>query len=63
MVTFQNAFRVEMHRNDIFFIFLKPFLRSAHQNDPKHKKKIILLQKKKEFVGNTGWPTFPNTYA
>jgi hypothetical protein len=33
------AFRVEMHQNDVFFIFKKVFLRSAHQNDPKHKKK------------------------
>jgi hypothetical protein len=36
-----------MHRNDIFFIFLKLFLRSAHQNDPKHsfaKKKKNLLE-------------------
>ena len=38
MVAFQNSFRVKIHQNDIFFIL---FLRSAHQNDPKHKKIII----------------------
>jgi hypothetical protein len=31
----------------MFFYFLKLFLRSAYQNDPKHKKKINILQKKK----------------
>jgi hypothetical protein len=40
MVVFQSVFHVEIHQNDIFFIFLKLFLRSAYQNDPKHKKKI-----------------------
>jgi hypothetical protein len=39
-VAFQSVFHAEMHQNDIFFIFLKSFLRSAHQNDPKHIKKI-----------------------
>jgi hypothetical protein len=39
-VAFQNVFRAEMHQNNIFFIFKKLFLRSAHQNDPKHTKKI-----------------------
>jgi hypothetical protein len=34
-VAFQIAFRVEIHANDIFFIFLKSFLTSAHQNNPK----------------------------
>jgi hypothetical protein len=44
--TFQITFRAEMYQNDIFFIFLKLFLRSARQNDPKHTKKINFLQKK-----------------
>jgi len=39
-VAFQSVFHAEMHQNDIFFIFLKSFLRSAHQNNPKHIKKI-----------------------
>jgi hypothetical protein len=39
VVAFQSAFRVEMYQNDIFFIFLKLFLRSAHQNNPKYTKK------------------------
>jgi len=34
-VAFQITFHVEMHAND-FFYFLKTFLTSAHQNDPKH---------------------------
>jgi hypothetical protein len=33
-VAFQNAFYLEMHQN-IFFIFKKIFLISAHQNDLK----------------------------
>jgi hypothetical protein len=40
-VAFQSAFHAEMHQNDVFFIFLKLFLRSAYQNDPKHTKKFI----------------------
>jgi len=49
-VAFQITFRVEMHANDIFFIFKKLFLTSAHQNDPKHinriksKKKLNFLK-------------------
>jgi len=45
----------------MFFIFKKLFLRSAHQNDPKHKKKLIFSKKKIEFFKNTSWPAFPNT--
>ena len=45
VVAFQSAFRVEMYQNDIFFIFLKLFLRSAHQNNPKYTKKIIFNKK------------------
>jgi hypothetical protein len=37
-VAFQSVFRAEMHQNDVFSFFKKLFLRSAHQNDPKHKK-------------------------
>jgi len=37
-VTFQGIFRAEMYQNDIFFIFLKLFLRSTHQNNPKYIK-------------------------
>jgi hypothetical protein len=44
----------------IFFIFLKLFLRSAHQNDPKHIKKLIFNKKKIKFFENTGWLIFPN---
>jgi hypothetical protein len=39
-VTFQSIFHAEMYQNDIFFIFLKSLLRSAHQNDPKYKKNL-----------------------
>jgi hypothetical protein len=33
-VMVQNAFRLEMHQNEVFF-FLKSFLTSAHQNNMK----------------------------
>jgi len=42
LVVFQNIFRAEMHQKDIFLFFKKLFLRSAHQNYSKHKKKINL---------------------
>jgi len=45
-VVFQNAFRVEMHQNNVFFIFKKLFLRSVPQNYPKHKKKLIFIKNK-----------------
>jgi hypothetical protein len=35
---FKVFFHAEMHQNNVFFIFKKLFLRSAHQNDPKHTK-------------------------
>jgi hypothetical protein len=35
VVTFQIAFRAEIHVNDIFYI-LKSYLTSAHQNDLKN---------------------------
>jgi hypothetical protein len=44
-VVFQSIFRAEIYQNNIFYFF-KLFLRSAHQNDLKYKKKIeIILQK------------------
>jgi hypothetical protein len=44
VIVFQSVFHAEIHQNDIFFIFKKLFLRSAHQNDPKYKK-ILNLKK------------------
>jgi hypothetical protein len=42
-VVFQSVFHVEIHQNDVFLFFLK----SAYQNNPKHiKKKLIFNQKK-----------------
>jgi hypothetical protein len=38
-VVFQNAFHSEKYQNNIFFIFKKLFLISAHQNDLKTIKK------------------------
>jgi len=38
-VTIQSVFYLEMHQFFIIFIF---FLKSAHQNNSKHKKNIIL---------------------
>jgi hypothetical protein len=40
VVIFYIIFCVEIHVNDIFFIFLKLFLTSALQNDPKNIKYI-----------------------
>jgi hypothetical protein len=45
-VVFQITFRVEMYQNDIFFIFLKLFLRSVRQNNPKHTKKFKFFWKR-----------------
>jgi len=45
VVAFQSAFRVEMYQNDAFFIFLKLFLRSLHQNNLKYTKKLIFNKK------------------
>jgi hypothetical protein len=42
-VVFQSVFRAEMHQNDVFLFFLKLFLRSAHQNDPKQKKNKLIF--------------------
>jgi hypothetical protein len=61
VVAFQSVFRAEIHQNDIFFIFKKLFLRSAHQNDSKHTKKLI-FNKKNNFFKNTDTTIFPNTY-
>jgi hypothetical protein len=43
-VTFQSVFRAEMHQNNIFFIFLKLFLKSVYQNDTKHIKNKFFLK-------------------
>jgi hypothetical protein len=37
---FQIIFRAKIHVNDVFFIFKKLFLTSAHQNDPKRTNHI-----------------------
>jgi len=36
---FSRFFRLEMHQNNIFFIFKNLFLISTHQNNPKTQKK------------------------
>ena len=36
MVAFQNTFHIKIHQNNIFFYFLKLFLKSSHQNNLKH---------------------------
>jgi hypothetical protein len=38
VVTFQSAFHSKMYQNNVFFIFKKLFLTSAHQNDLKIPK-------------------------
>jgi len=61
VVAFQITFRAEMHANDVFLFFLKLFLTSAHQNNPKH---IKLYQKTIknffEFFKNAVCTAFPN---
>jgi len=52
VVTFQINFRAEMYENDIF-LKKKLFLKSAHQNDSKHKKINFLQKKKLNFFENT----------
>ena len=49
---FQSVFHLEMHQNDIFFIFLKLFLISAYQNDLKTLKNINLKQRKNKKILN-----------
>jgi hypothetical protein len=53
-VAFQSTFRAEMHQNDVFFIFKKLFLKSAHQNNSKHTKKKL------KFFGHAVCTAFPN---
>jgi hypothetical protein len=38
-VAFKSDFHLKMHQNDIFFIFKKLFLISAHQNNLKVQNK------------------------
>jgi len=38
VVAFQSVFHSEKYVNNVFFIFLKLFLRLAHQNDLKTSK-------------------------
>jgi hypothetical protein len=39
-VAFQSAFYAEIHQNNSFFILKIFFLKLAHQNYPKYKKKL-----------------------
>jgi hypothetical protein len=43
VVAFQSVFCVEIHQNDVFFLFFfkKSFSRSAQQNNPKDIKKLF----------------------
>jgi hypothetical protein len=43
-VAFQSVFCVEIYQNDVFLFFKKLFLKSTHQNDPKHIKKLIFYR-------------------
>jgi len=44
---FSSVFYAEIYQNDVFLFFFKLFLRSAHQNDSKHIKKLIFSKKTK----------------
>jgi hypothetical protein len=48
-VAFQSVFHAEMHQNDVFLFFLKLFLRSTYQNDPKHIKILNYFKKNLNF--------------
>jgi hypothetical protein len=61
-VTFQSIFYTKIHQID-FFIFYKLFLRLAHQNDPKHIKKLFFSKTKIIFFGNAGTTAFPNALS
>ena len=52
-VAFQSVFCVEIYQNDVFLFLKNLFLKSTHQNDPKHIKKLI-------FLWNTICTAFPN---
>jgi len=41
-VAFQSVFHLKMNQNNIFFILKKLFLTSAHQNNLKTTKKILI---------------------
>jgi hypothetical protein len=41
-VAFQSVFHLKMNQNNIFFILQKLFLTSAHQNNLKTTKKILI---------------------
>jgi len=47
VVAFQSVFHAELHQNDVFFIFKKLFLRSAHKNEPKHANFFFIFSKTK----------------
>jgi hypothetical protein len=51
VVTFKVFFHLKMHQNNILFFKKNLFLISAHQNDPKYKKKA----KKIIFFRNVIW--------
>jgi hypothetical protein len=58
-VVFQNIFHSKIYQNNIFFIFKKLFLTSAHQNNLKISKKNINLKKKKIFIFLNAFETIP----
>ena len=61
VVAVQNAFRLEMHQDHIFFYFKKIIFDISASKRSKNTKKILILSKKKfNFFGNAGWTTFPN---
>jgi hypothetical protein len=49
-ITFQNVFYLKIYKNNIFFIFLKLFFTSDHQNNLKILKNINLKYKKNKII-------------
>jgi hypothetical protein len=48
IVAYQITFYLKMYQNNIFFIFKKLFLITAHQNNIKTQKKYINLKQRKK---------------
>jgi hypothetical protein len=60
-VVFQNAFRAEMHQNDVFF--KKIIFKISASKLFKTHKKLIFSKNKIEFLRNEVCTVFPNTLA
>ena len=60
-VAFQSVFRLEMHQNNIFFIFFKFIFDINTSKQSKNTKKNNFKQKKIKFWANSVLAAMPNT--